>query len=213
MTATVIIKIDTAVGRERMQRAIAAFDLRSLLKRVGARLQGFVDESFRTHGRGTWPPLAWLTVAMRARGGSQPLQDQGSYRQSWTTRTFESPAGGYAEVGTRKTPLAFWLEFGTGGKAVGGGSPYTIRLRSANVLAARLGGGTGRFQLLGGGSTRRGGRNANYIFFGKEVTHPGIPPRPVLPNTRQAEALLGEVVRGVEAQIAGGVLPGPAEGL
>lgn len=197
----IVIRVDSLIAKERLERALAAIQVQPLLKRIGERLKGFVDESFRTRGRGAWAPLAWSTVAMRAHGGSVPLQDTGSYKQSWTSRTFVTPDGGYAEVGTAKTPLAFWLEYGTGTFA--GKGPYTIRIRNAKVLAARFGGGAGQFQMLGGGAVLRGGKNANWVFFGKEVQHPGIPGRPVLPTTAEGEKLLDEVVKGVEDQIAG----------
>lgn len=191
MTGVVTIHVDAAVARERVQRALDAIQLRPLLTRIGQRLKGFVDESFKTRGRGTWAPLSPLTIMMRRKSSSAPLQDTGGYKQSWTTRTFENPGNAYAEVGTAKVPLAFWLEYGTGAKAVGGGSPYTIRVRNAKVLAGLVGGGF---------STRK---NAQWIFFGKEVTHPGIPPRPVLPTQAQGEALLQQVIEGVERQIEG----------
>jgi len=202
--SSITISVDSVVARERIERVLKALGMQPILNAIAMRLQGFVDESFRTKGRGAWAPLAWGTVAMRKHGGSAPLQDTGGYRQSWVTRTFISPGKGIAEIGTAKVPLAYWLEKGTGTFA--GKGPYTIRVRNARVLAARLGGGTGAFMFEGGSGILRGGKGGkgDYIFFGKEVQHPGIPPRPVLPNVEQGEKLLGEVVKGIEGQIQGG---------
>ena len=52
-----------------------------------------------------------------------------------------------------------------------GTRPYTIRVKRARTLAAKTRAGT-------------------WMIFGREVHHPGIPARPVLPTVPQAEALL-----------------------
>ena len=61
-------------------------------------------------------------------------------------------------------------EFGTG--------PYTIRVKRAKVLAAQT-------------------RSGSWIIFGKQVNHPGIPARPVLPSVAVAEKLIQDVVSGM----------------
>ncbi|MDZ4347914.1 MAG: hypothetical protein U1E51_36365, partial [Candidatus Binatia bacterium] len=84
----------------------------------------------------------------------------------------------FVEVGTNlKTPSGLSLgkihEFGTG--------PYTIRVKRAKVLAAQ---------------TRAGG----WLFFGKEVHHPGIPARPVLPTKAVAERLVQQTLDAMLAR-------------
>ena len=116
---------------------------------------------------------------MRRRGGDQPLQDTGRrYKQSFVSET-GGPGKDYAtddrtfvEVGSNvKTetgiPLGAIHEQGTG--------PFVIRVRQAKTLAARL-------------------RSGEWIRFGKEVNHPGIPARPVLPTQATAERLVVETV-------------------
>lgn len=190
------IDINVAVvGGEKLVRLAAALQPRVILKVIGERLKDHVDESFRTRGRGKWKPLAWSTVALRQRGGSVPLQDTGRYRASFVT---ETDGANYVEIGTNLkapggAPLGPIHEFGTG--------PYTIRIRQARVLAAQMGSGAGgavqhgplSFLKSGGGR----GRVGTWLFFGKEVHHPGVPARPVLPTKAEAERLIGEAVEGM----------------
>ena len=83
------------------------------------------------------------------------------------------------EVGSNiQTPdgrsLAKIHEFGTG--------PYTIRVKRARVLAAQT-------------------RFGNWLIFGKEVQHPGIPARPVLPTKAVGERLVQETINAMLARI------------
>ena len=161
---------------------------RGLLLAIGARFMSYIDESFRSQGQhqgfstSRWKPLAWGTVALRSRGGSAPLQNTGEYRQSFVQSTDGET---YVEAGTNRVPLAYWLEHGT--------RPYTIRPVRARVLAAKLPNGP-----LGLIPTNR---MSNWLFFGKEVHHPGIPARPVLPTKEIGEQLAQQVIDGyLEAQ-------------
>jgi phage gpG-like protein len=140
-------------------------------------LTSYVDESFRTRGRGQWAALAPTTLLLRRRGGDAPLQDTGRYKQSYVTETDNQT---FVEVGTNlKTESGLSLgkihEFGTG--------PYTIRVKRAKVLAAQ---------------TRAG----NWLIFGKQVNHPGIPARPVLPSKVVAERLVQQTIDGMLSRIS-----------
>ncbi len=164
--------MDVVIRRADLDRLLAAVQPAVVLKIIGMRLMEFVGESFKTRGRGGWRPLAASTLALRARGGDVPLQDTGRYRQSFVSETDSST---YVEVGTNlKTasgiPLAAIHEKGTG--------PYTIRVNRARVLAAKTRAGT-------------------WMIFGREVHHPGIPARPVLPTVPQAEQILKPVLEGM----------------
>lgn len=168
------VQIDTSAGVAKIERLLKAVEPKTVLDLIGGRFLSYVDESFRTRGRGWWPALSQLTLLLRKNGGDMPLRDTGKYAQSYTL------AGGakktdqrtYVEVGSdAKTPsgipLANIHEQGT--------RPYVIRIRRAKVLAAK---------------TRAGA----WLFFGKQVNHPGIPARPVLPTKAVAERLVQAVV-------------------
>ena len=188
MSAGTTVSIESAVLAKQVQKLAEITTPATVLKVIGLRLMAWVDESFKTRGRGLWAPLAWSTLALRQRGGDQPLQDTGRYRQSFVSETDQST---YVEVGSSlKTPsglvLAAIHENGT--------RPFTIRVRTAKVLAARYGSGAGgaaQSSPLGLINSRR---TSGWAIFGKEVQHPGIPARPVLPNQPQAEQLVKTTV-------------------
>ena len=175
---TVTINVTALAAREKIERLSAAIGAKPILKVIGLRLLSYVDESFKTHGRGAWRPLAPLTLAMRARGGDQPLQDTGRYKQSFVSESggpgkdYQTDDLTFVEVGSNvKTPSGIPLgkihEFGTG--------PFVIRVKKARSLAARL-------------------RDGTWVNFGKQVNHPGVPARPVLPTAATAERLVVETV-------------------
>ena len=180
MTA-VTINVTTLAAREKIERLAKAVGASVILKVIGLRLLSYVDQSFKTHGRGAWRPLAPLTLAMRTRGGDQPLQDTGRYKQSFVRdiggragpgTDYETDDRTFVEVGSNvKTPSGIPLgkihEHGT--------RPFVIRVKQARTLAARL-------------------RSGQWINFGKQVNHPGIPARPVLPTAATAERLVVETV-------------------
>mgnify|MGYP001594984790 CR=1 FL=1 len=176
---TITINVTGEAARERISKLAQAVGPAILLKLIGQRLLSYIDESFRTRGRGQWRPLAASTLETRPHGGDAPLQDSGRYKQSFVT---ETDGRSYVEAGTNlKTasgiPLGPIHEHGTG--------PFTIRAVRARVLAARL-------------------RTGGWMLFGREVHHPGIPARPVLPNQVTAERLVGETVEGMLREVANG---------
>lgn len=149
---------------------------RVVLAAIGARFVSFIDQSFRTAGRGHWRPLASSTLQLRKHGGDAILQDSGRYKQSFVP---ESDSTTFVEVGTNlKTESGASLgkihEFGTG--------PYTIRAKRARMLAAQ---------------TRGGG----WLRFGVEVHHPGLPARPVLPTKEEAEVLAVQTIDAMLTRI------------
>lgn len=174
---SVQISVDTTAGQAKIERLLKAVEPGTILNLIGARLTSYVDESFRTRGRGQWQPLAPLTLELRKRGGDVPLQDTGRYKASYVT---ETDGQTFVEVGTNlKTASGISLgrihEFGIG--------PYTIRVRRAKVLAAQL-------------------RSGTWMFFGKEIQHPGIPARPVLPSKVVVEKLIQETIDGMLSRIS-----------
>lgn len=173
---SVQISVNTTLGQAKIERLLKAVQPGTILNVIGARLTSYVDESFRTRGRGQWQPLSPLTLELRKHGGDVPLQDTGRYKGSYVTETDNQT---FVEVGTNlKTESGLSLgrihEFGTG--------PFTIRVKRAKVLAAQT-------------------RSGNWIIFGKQVNHPGIPARPVLPSQVVAEKLIQETIDGMLSRI------------
>lgn len=182
--ATVTIQVQNTAARRLLEKLKDAVGAGPILSVIGLRLSSYVDESFKTHGRGTWRPLAWSTLALRRRGGDQPLQDTGRYKQSFVK---ETDGKTFVEIGSNlKTPSGLLLaaihEYGTG--------PYTIRVKQAKALAAQIGQGAHGAGEHGPIGVLSSGRSTNWLFFGKEVHHPGIPARPVLPNAATTERLV-----------------------
>lgn len=149
---------------------------KKMLQVIGLRLQSFVDESFRTQGRGRWKPLAAMTVSLR--GSGAPLQRTSAYRQSFVTTSDDVT---FVRIGS-DNPLARFHEYGTGQNPPGGRGWYVIVPRTAKVLVAS--GPTG-FSLV----------------LGKFVRHPGVPARPVLPTQEQADKLGDETVTGMLEEV------------
>lgn len=179
--AGVQIIVDTAVGKAKIARILQALEPKTLLDAIGGRFLSWVNQSFKTRGRGKWKPLSPLTLLLRRRGGDSPLHDSGDYEKAFIPE--RSDGRTFVEVGSnRKTPsgipLAAIHEEGT--------APYTIRVRTAKVLAGKLGGGA-----------------AGWIIFGKEVHHPGIPARPVLPTQAEAEKMVQDTANAMLARIIG----------
>lgn len=192
---TVTINVTAAAAREKIERLAKAVGPSVILKVVGLRLLSYVDQSFKTHGYGRWRPLAQSTLDQRERGGDQPLQDTGRYKQSFVRDVggkvgpgtdYQTDDRTFVEVGSNvKTPSGLSLgkihEFGT--------RPFVIEVKRAKTLAARL-------------------RSGGWAVFGKRVNHPGIPARPVLPTQDTAERLVVESVTEMlemEARREGGV--------
>lgn len=167
------INVDTSGGDAKLNRVLAAIAPRKLFMVLGARFLAYIDESFRTSGRGRWRKLRPSTIAFRKHGGSKPLQDTGRYKQS-----FQKP----------KTDNQTYITFGSNAKTKSGiplskihelgTKPYVIRVKRAKVLAAQ---------------TRLG----QWVFFGREIQHPGIPARPVLPSQQRAATLARETINAI----------------
>jgi phage gpG-like protein len=75
-----------------------------------------------------------------------------------------------------KMQAAVWHHEGT--------APYTIRVQRARVLAAQM----------------RGGK---YRFFGKEVQHPGLASRPLIPTKATAGRVIGEMLNAMVEKAIG----------
>lgn len=151
----------------------------TVLKVIGFRLQEWVNTSFKTAGRGQWQQLAASTV--EARGGSGlPLRNTGQYQQSFVTTSDDKT---YVQIGSDH-PLAKFHEYGTGIHPPGGRGWYLILPKNAKTLAW----GSGEKTV-----------------FAKQVRHPGVPARPVLPTKEQAEQIVvPSVIEALEKAVKGG---------
>lgn len=168
------ISVNTTGARNALTKFTRDFSEKSYLKLVHLRFLSWVDENFRKHGSDRkWKPLSPNTIAGRrkqGRGGVQPLRDTGRMAQSFTAGSRIEFAQGQVRIGT-PDPKAEWHHFGT--------APHTINPRNRKVL---------RFVVAGAGG-------AEFVFR-KQVHHPGLPARPLLPTESTARRILGEVLDG-----------------
>lgn len=166
------IQITTVAGQGQVAKLLKVIEPRTILTAIGGRLLSYVDRQFRTRGEGKWAPLSPLTIAFRRKGSDMPLQDSGHYKQSFVNE-HGGPGFDYS------TDNQTFVEVGSNVKVKSGLSlgkihefgtgPYTIRVKRAKVLAPWL----------------------HYV---KEVNHPGIPARPVMPTQHVAEQMVKETV-------------------
>ena len=193
----IIIEINTTAGQQKVARLLKVIEPRTLLSEIGERFRSYVDTQFRTLGEGRWPRLAWTTLALRQRADDKPFHGMDSkYRQSIVT---ETDGQTFVEVGSNwrtatGVPLAKIHEFGT--------APYVIRPKRAQILAAK----TGLAGPVGLIATKH---VSNWFVFAnvlskdprkREVHHPGIPARPVLPTKAVAERIIQTSVDGMLAR-------------
>ena len=105
------------------------------------------------------------------------FKQQGTLRQSFVHKV----SGTKVSVGTADKKAA-WHEFGT--------SPYIISPKNKNSLVFAHPNGTAT--IKGHGTLHFNGKTG---FFLKEVHHPGLEPRPMLPTRRQARKLAKGVLK------------------
>lgn len=214
---------DVAVLRGQVEAmASLARDPKPLLKAWGVATLGWINETFKEGGRPKWVPLRPSTLAARrapdgpGTGSGLPLQDNGDLRRSF------DPKQAIAELTTTRIALesnnrtAVWHQYGTAGHGKPGGKSYPIRAKYAKALA--IPGGpytqaglvrstpTGRGGFVVGGTTVRGRKPGQSISpyakvtFRREVTHFGVPPRPMLPTDDQIAPILERVGEKVLAE-------------
>lgn len=199
-TPTFTLTLDDTDLRRKAAFLLARMKVEPLLYAVGARHLKWIADQFRLEGRaigseamGGWAKLSRNTMAARRGRVARILQDTGRLRQSFAVDT--APIRGEVFVGT-SDQRAPWLHHGT--------RPYTIRPKRAggvlaftgNVAATRVSG----VRIIA--DVKRG------LIFTREVQHPGLPARPMLPTASHARDLavavvdaffvraLGEAVRG-----------------
>ncbi len=179
--ATVVVSVNVKPLQDTMARLSRKVESRAYLETLGLRILAWVDENFRAGGlEHPWVPLSPNTIASRRQGSgagsAQPLRDTGRMAQSFVYEL--DPGGRSVWVGTRDEK-AQWHQEGT--------RPYIIRPVRAKML---------RFITASpqGPKSKRGG--GGFFAFAKEVHHPGIPARPLLPTPGLARDLAVEVMEG-----------------
>lgn len=195
------ISVDTTLAKAKIERLLKAVEPRTVLNVVGAALTRYVDQSFKTRGRGSWAPLAPITLLLRKRGGDAPLQDTGRLKGSYVSEQggpgtdYETDNATFVEVGSNvKTPsghsLAKIHEYG----AVIEPKPGTFwqysyttsgkrGQRTVNVTRAAM-------LVLG--------KIGDRLIFARRVV---IPARPVMPSQAVAEKLVTDVMEGMLSRI------------
>jgi phage gpG-like protein len=163
-------------------------------KRFAVKLQQWSDLNFRRGGSPRWKPLSPNTIAQRRQGSSLALRDRGQLQQSMQTAYDGTAANLYS-----RDKRSAWHHYGTG--------PYIIRPKNGKFLAFQVAGGVGNAMFgvrntIAITRTTRGGKRqtknvkvfgyrgigpgeAGNAMFVREVHHPGLTARPLLPSREQ----------------------------
>lgn len=147
-----------------------------LHQRYGIETLKWVDKNFASRGQlaGGWKPLSPNTIAGRRKGSSVPLQDTRGLRRSFTMKFNAEDA----RVGSPMA-IAEYHEKGTG--------PYTIKPKDPNgVLAFRAAFASNKVKAsFSSTRTKKTFRKGEAYAFAREVKHPGLPKRAMLPTAAQ----------------------------
>ena len=175
------IEVDVSRAIKKLQKAEMAFERADMLKFIGQTFLFWLNENFRQRGAvfqsGGWPPLRPNTLANPRRGGSgsQPLRSGGKLAASFTIgrqyNVFDL-AHDSVTVGT-EVPYAVFHQKGTK-------KNYPIRPRHKRMLF---------FWTVAGNASPFAGRGNT---FAKEVIHPGLPVRRLVPNQSKAEKIAAD---------------------
>lgn len=145
----------------------------------------WIDKNFRSEGGmvGGWVPLSPNTLAARRKGSGKILQDTGLLRASFLP-TWDSEK---AVVGSID-PKSLWHEKGT--------KPYTIKpLKPGGFLRFKVAteSGVKTKELVTGRKIQLRFAKGDYVY-AKEVHHPGLPARPMLPRENEP-TLMADLLR------------------
>ena len=162
------IRLDTKEAQRKLSRLINLINVSELLQAIGNRHVKWMDDNLKRAGLDSpHKQMAASTIAARPKRTSPR-----HFSSRWRSRLSQSMT--VKLIGTRAVVAGTGDEFaeihheGTG--------PYTIRPSKAKML---------RF------------RTADGIVFTREVKHPGIPARPLLPTKQTAERLAQGILNAV----------------
>lgn len=159
------IKVELANAKKALSKAGKKLQMKEYLNLVGESLLTWVNKNFKEEGtEKKWAPLSPNTIiARRKKGtGAKILRDTGRMANSFVKKV--SKSGEWVSVGTEDIK-ALWHHYGT--------KPYIITPKRKKWL---------RFPIATGGG-EKGFR------FAKEVHHPGLASRPLLPSKSAGRSL------------------------
>ena len=152
-------------------------DTKPLMKSLAITTHGWILKNARSGGallKGKkWAPLAPSTIAGRRRGSSVPLHDSGHMMKQWSYDYSKTQA-----VIGNPMDIAVYHQEGTGLYGPKR-KRYTIKPRNKKWLRFVVGG----FTVGKWGKAAKRSR-LNYAF-AKEVQHPGVPQRRMLPTEKE----------------------------
>lgn len=159
--------------QKEMRRIGAKFAMRKYLDLIGNHLLDWVDTNFKTEGKApgrllSWKKLSPNTIAGRRKGSKKVLQDTGRLKQSFVSKVHRSAQR--VSVGTpdKRAP---WHHYGTG--------PYVIKPKKRKFL---------KFPVP------VSARWPNGFAFVKQVWHPKVRARPLIPNEALGSKMALEVL-------------------
>lgn len=171
------VKVDISGAVKKLRALDVGMRVSTLVKLVGMAQLRWVNQNFKDEGtEGRWAPLSDNTVAARrgkgGAGSKAMLQNTGKLRQSFVNeyRANEAYTGSVM-------PLALWHSEGT--------KPYTIKPKNGKALHFAVAAGFSMPKAGGYGSAKLKKGWA----FAKEVHHPGLQARPLVPSKGAAEDL------------------------
>lgn len=196
---------------QQIQQTIRSVQDRAKLHdHIGVKISQWIDQNFKAEGlEKKWAPLAASTLFGRRMGGrdAKILQNNGRLRASHTYRaTADRVVVGFPERST-----AEFHHFGT--------DPYTIRPKKSggflmffmppggigkgnNTTLIRRKSGTPKVGMVSASEAKQRGLKVpvgkggmQSVAFRREVHHPGLKARPLLPTQPLAESLVQKVVQ------------------
>lgn len=173
-----VVTYNATKAYNKIKAAKEALDGRNIMRAFGVRVSRWMVENFRSGGKpsGGWRPLARSTVYKK--GTAKPLVDTGVLERAVSSRNVEVDDHSVRVV--VNVPYASFHETGT--------RPHKIYPRDRQWLFFAHPEGTWSWKA-------RGGRR--YHIRTKEVDHPGISSRPILPREAIAHRLFDEVAQTI----------------
>ena len=188
------IRLDTKDAQAAIWKVIQHVNPNTITKLIGQEFLAWIDKNFRAQGiEEKWKPLSRNTIAGRRVGGGKGpiaaiLQNTGKLKQSFVpggSGNLFSQDDTHVTVGSGLI-YASWHEEGT--------DPYTIQPSSKPYLvfpvAVQKRSAKGRFKKGFGQSWVKT----------KEVHHPGLPARHMLPSEKAATGMALGVIKGILAK-------------
>lgn len=185
MVTMVSIKVRYAQAVHDLAVLGEVLDSEKVLNAIGLRQMSWMSANVKGGGYpSAWQQMSENTLAAKPQRSSSHNFASRYQSQLLQGMTVEVQAGKSVEVGINAPYVEFHHE---------GTQPYTIRPVKGQFLA---------FQVAGGNFATRLGiakpiRGSTAMVFTKEVHHPGLPARPMLPSKMVAEQLAFGVIEAI----------------